>query len=196
MIVRFCTELFKAQGWTLRGEQLTTHRRCVVIGAPHTSNWDFVYTLAAFDLLGLPLRFTIKREWMRFPFNLLIEPAGGLAIDRRPRDETGDRPSMVDVMIELFDDHPDELALVVTPEATRSPNPRWKSGFYHVARGAGVPILLGYLDYAKKEAGVGKVIEPSGDFEADMREITEFYRSVTPRYPERFMLDQRFVDSR
>lgn len=186
--------MFKAQGWTLKGEQLATYRRCVVVGAPHTSNWDFVYTLAAFDLLDLPLRFTIKREWMRFPFNLLIGPAGGLAIDRRPRAETGERPSMVEQMVRLFDEHPDELALVVTPEATRSANPRWKSGFYYVALGADVPILLGYLDYDAREAGVGKVLFPSGDFEADMQQVMDFYRPFTPRHPERFALDERFAE--
>ena len=194
MIIEACSALFRAQGWTLRGEELTRHRRCVVIGAPHTSNWDFAYTLAAFDMLGLPLRFTIKREWMRFPFNLVIEPVGGLAIDRRPREETGDRPSMVEMMVDLFDEHPDELALVVTPEATRSRAERWKSGFYHVARGAEVPILLGYLDYQKREAGIGEVLEPSGDYEADMRQIMEFYAPIVPKHPERFALDQRFAD--
>ncbi len=194
MIVNACRKIFEAQNWTLRGQELARHRRCVVIGAPHTSNWDFVYTLAGFDKLGLPLRFTIKRSWMRFPFNLVIEPAGGLAIDRRPREETGERPSMVDEMVRLLGEH-DELALVITPEATRSYTERWKSGFYHVARGAGVPILLGFVDYAKKEAGLGKVIEPSGDFDADMRQIAQFYTSITPRYPERFSVDRRYIDN-
>ena len=193
MIIPACRALFEAQNWTLRGKELTRHRRCVVVGAPHTSNWDFAYTLAAFDMLGLPLRFTIKRQWMRFPFNLVVEPVGGLAIDRRPRKESGDRPSMVETMIDLFDEHPDELALVVTPEATRSRVERWKSGFYHVARGAEVPILLGYLDYRKREAGIGAVLEPSGDYEADMRKMMDFYSPIVPKHPERFSLDRRFI---
>ena len=193
MLIPLCRAIFNAQGWTFRGQELSNHPRCVVVGAPHTSNWDFIYTVAAFDMLGLRLRFTIKREWMRFPYNLVVEPAGGIAIDRRPRAATGERPSMVDAMIELFDEYPDELALVVTAEGTRSRTERWRSGFYHVARGANVPILLGYLDYANREAGVGRVIEPSGDFESDMKEIMEFYRGMTPRHPERFSLDRRFA---
>lgn len=184
--------LFNKQGWTFVGEELVVHRRCVVIAAPHTTNWDLVYTIAAFDLLKLPLRFTIKDTWMKFPFNLFLEPVGGLAIDRRPRQETGERPSMVEAMIELFKTHPGELALAVTPEGTRSLSKTWKSGFYHVALGANVPILLGYLDYDKREAGIGKVIHPSGDFEADMREITDFYRNIIPKYPAKFSLDERF----
>src|SRR5690606_18805419 len=95
-------------------------------------------------------------------------------------------------MIGLFETHPGELALVVTPEGTRSLSKKWKSGFYHVALGANVPILLGYLDYDKREAGIGKVIHPSGDFEADMREIADFYRNISPKYPAKFSLDERF----
>ncbi len=184
--------LFKKQGWSFVGEELVEHRRCVVIAAPHTSNWDLVYTVAAFDLLKLPVRFTIKDTWMKFPFSLLMEPAGGLAIDRSPRAETGERPSMVDAMIELFEKNPGDLALAVTPEGTRGLSKNWKSGFYHVARGANVPILLGYLDYDKREAGIGKVIHPSGDIEADMREISDFYRNIAPKFPEKFSLDERY----
>lgn len=185
--------LFKAQGWTFVGEELVQHRRCVVIAAPHTSNWDLVFTVAAFDLLKLPLRFTIKDTWMTFPFNLILEPVGGLAIDRSPRKDSGQRPSMVEAMIQLFHDHPGELAMVVTPEGTRSLSTEWKSGFYHVARGANVPILLGYLDYEKREAGIGKVLHPGDDFEADMREIAAFYKTIAPRDPAKFSVDQRFA---
>ncbi|RAL22488.1 acyltransferase [Lujinxingia litoralis] len=180
------------RGWRFVGKELTEHRRCVVVAAPHTSNWDLIYTIASFELMGLPLRFTIKREWMRFPFNLILGPVGGLAIDRRPRAETGERPSMVEAMVTLFDEHPDELAIAVTPEGTRSRRERWRSGFYHVAREAGVPILLGYLDYGKKEAGIGKVIIPGDDFESDMREIMAFYAQVEAHSPAKFALDQRF----
>ncbi|TXD31439.1 acyltransferase [Lujinxingia vulgaris] len=192
MFKAFCRWLFKLRGWRFVGEDLTTHRRCVVVAAPHTSNWDLIFTIASFDLMGLPVRFTIKREWMRFPFNLVLGPVGGLAIDRRPRAETGERPSMVEAMAGLFDEHPGELAIAVTPEGTRSRRERWRSGFYHVAREANVPILLGYLDYGKKEAGIGKVIVPGDDFEADMREIMAFYSQIEAHSPEKFALDARF----
>ncbi len=186
-------KFFDRQGWTLKGEDLVNHRRCVVIAAPHTSNWDLVYTLVAFDRLDLPVRFTVKKSWMKFPQGIMMKHLGGIAIDRSPKDGSTDRISMVDAMINLFDETPGDLAITITPEGTRSLRERWKSGFYHVARGAGVPILLGYLDYGKKEAGVGKVIEPSGDFEADMREISAFYQTVEAKFPEKFSVDQRFV---
>ncbi len=194
MIKALSRSVFKARGWTFVGEELaSSHRRSVVIAAPHTSNWDMFFMIAAFDLLKLPLRFTIKDTWMTFPFNLLIEPAGGLAVDRSPREKTGERPSMVDVMIQIFAEHPEDLALVVTPEGTRSLSTKWKSGFYHAAVGANVPIMLGYLDYEKREAGIGKVIHPGEDFEADMREIAAFYKTIAPKDPKKFSVDERFA---
>ena len=189
----FCRLLFRLNGWESVGEELVQHRRCVVVAAPHTSNWDLIYMLATFDIVGLPVKFTIKRSWMRFPLNLLIEPVGGLAIDRRPREETGERPSMVEAMISLFEEREGDLALAITPEGTRSLRTRWKSGFYHVATGADLPILLGFLDYEKKQAGVGKIIYPSGDYEADMREIMDFYKDIAPHTPANYSVDQRFV---
>lgn len=186
-------QILKALGWTIAGEELKNHRRCVALAAPHTSNWDFYYTLSAFRELGLPMRFTIKDDWMKFPYGLVMEPLGGIAIDRSPRKEGEERPSMVEAMVRLFEDPEFELALVVTPEGTRSRSPQWKSGFYHVATQAKVPILLCYLDYAKKEAGVGKVLYPSGNFESDMRGIMEFYQHITPKHPERFTIDARYL---
>lgn len=193
MIVPMCRQIFRSQGWTLHGRELANHPRSVVVGAPHTSNWDFVYLMATFDLLDLPLRFTIKDSWLRFPMNLLLEPLGALGIDRRPRDSAGDRPSMVEEMIRIFEQNPGEMALMITPEATRSANDRWKSGFYHVARGADVPILLGYLDYEKRESGVGKVLDPRMSFDEVMQEATDFYSSVTGYHPERFSVDTRYA---
>lgn len=188
----FCS-FADSQGWTFKGDHLSQHRRAVVIAAPHTSNWDLVYTLVAFEKIGLPVRFTVKKFWMSFPQGLLIRPLGGIGIDRSPKEGNTERISMVDAMINLFDETPGDLAIVVTPEGTRGKRTEWRSGFYHVAKGAGVPILLGYLDYEKKEAGVGKVIHPSGDFEADMKEITAFYKDIHGRNPELFSVDTRFL---
>lgn len=186
-------KFFKAQGWTLKGAEAAKHRRAVVIAAPHTSNWDLFYTLVAFDMMGLPVRFTVKKEFTTFPHGLYINPLGGIAIDRSPKDGSTERLSMVQAMINLFEANEGDLAIAVTPEGTRALRQEWKSGFYHVAVGAGVPILLGYLDYGKKEAGIGKVIHPSGDFEADMWEINAFYATIEPKFPDKFSLDLRFL---
>ncbi len=166
-------------------------KKCIIIAAPHTSNWDFWYTMAAFAIYRLKIRFTVKKEWMRFPFSLIMKPLGGIAIDRTPRTKDSERPSFVDSMVELFDQN-EELIIVITPEGTRSKRTKWKTGFYHVALGAGVPICLGYVDYAKKKAGIGKVIMPS-DYQSDMHAIMQFYKNVHPKFPENFSVDTDFV---
>ncbi len=150
-----------------------------MVAAPHTSNWDFLYARTAFFLMGIPVRFTIKKEMFFFPLGILLKKLGGLPINRQKV-----KGGMVMQMIELFNQR-DQLVILVTPEGTRSYAREWKKGFYHLAVGAGVPIVLGYLDYAKKEAGIGPIIEPSGDYESDLKTIKAFYATVTPKYPEK-----------
>jgi len=184
MFKRLCQWFFKCKGWKIAGTPPSDIKRCVMIAAPHTSNWDFIYTMAAADMLKVATpRFTIKQEWMRFPFNLLLGPLGAIPINRSSKTPGDPRPKMVDQMVKYIEDS-DDIMVLVTPEATRSAVTRWRTGFYQVALKANVPILLGYLDYAKKEAGVGGVIYPSGDLDADMRKIWDFYNMVTPKYPE------------
>ena len=97
-------------------------------------------------------------------------------------------------MAEVYNEHK-EIAIMVAPEGSRSFRTQWKTGFYHVALQANVPIGLGYLDYKKKEAGIARLLWPSGDIEKDMREIMAFYASISPRYPELFSLDERYAGS-
>lgn len=186
-----CSRIFKASGWTVDTNLPPEIKKCIIIAAPHTSNWDFWYTMAAFAIYQLKIRFTVKKEWMRFPFRLLMKPLGGIAIDRRPRTSGSDRKSFVEAMIDLFRDH-EELIIVITPEGSRSLQQKWKTGFYHVALGAGVPICLGYVDYQEKKAGIGKVIYPK-DYVTDMREIMAFYGQITAKFPEKFAIDKDFT---
>jgi len=148
-----------------------------MIAAPHTSNWDFVYARAAFYLMDIPVRMTIKKEAFFFPMGNLISSMGAIPVDRKKNN------NLVKFMTDLFRDH-DQMIMMVTPEGTRQYQPRWKKGFYHAAMEAGVPIVLGYLDYAKKEAGVGPVVYPTGNYEEDLELIKSFYRTVTPRFPD------------
>ncbi|WP_266205689.1 1-acyl-sn-glycerol-3-phosphate acyltransferase [Pontibacter kalidii] len=179
MIGKFISKLFfKATGWKLKGTLAPQDRRCVMVAAPHTSNWDFVYARAAFFIMDAPIRYTIKKEFMKFPFGPILKAIGALPIDRSRNTR------MVDAMIRIFEETPGDMCVMVTPEGTRKYQPRWRRGFYHVAMGANVPIVLGYLDYAKKEAGIGPTIIPSGDVEADIEKIMAFYRTKTGKYPE------------
>ncbi|MEZ4916679.1 MAG: hypothetical protein R2836_06800 [Chitinophagales bacterium] len=113
-------------------------------------------------------------------------------INRTPKKEGEERPSTVQAMANMFKEN-DKIAVMVTPEGTRSKRTEWKTGFYHVAKLAGVPIALGFLDYKKKLAGVGKVLYPSDDMEKDMREIMSFYKNITGKHPEKFSVDLRYV---
>lgn len=190
----FLSSLFmKIMGWkmNLHGLNPKEFNRAVMLAVPHTSNWDLPIARAAFFLMGVPVRYTVKKEWMKFPAVLLAGPLGGIAIDRSPRKEGEERLSMTEAMIDLFEKHR-ELVVLVTPEGTRSYNDKWKTGFYYVALGAKVPIALGYLDYAKKEAGVGMVFTPSGNKEEDMQRIMDFYRDKTGKFPENFSTDKTF----
>lgn len=172
--------LFWIKGWKVENLHPDYTERCVMMAAPHTSNWDLVMTIAAFERIKVPLRFTIKKEWLKFPVGLFIKPLGAIAINRGPKIEGEKRKSMVDAMADLFNQQK-RIALVITPEGTRKKVSELKTGFYHLALKANVPICLGYADYKRKVAGIGKVIHPSGDYEKDLKEIYAFYATVTPK---------------
>ena len=156
-------------------------RRCVLIAAPHTSNWDYPYALSVFYVLGVPVRFLAKDSLFRPPLGWLMRASGGLPVNRAQRN------NLVDSMIEMFRTQ-ESLILMIPVEGTRSYVKEWKSGFYHVARGANVPIVLGFLDYKKKEAGFHALFQPTGDYAADLRQLQETYRQFTPKHAAQYHL--------
>ena len=184
--------IFKLKGWKLRTDSIKGIKQSITIASPHTSNWDMIIAKAAFDLMGLPMKFTLKKEWFRFPFKRIMKNLGGIAIDRTPKKPGDPRPSMVEAMADLFKEN-EVLHVMVTPEGTRSLRTEWKTGFWHTAKMANVPILCGYLDYANKVAGIGKIIYPT-DLDKDMREIMQFYKDIKGRHPEKFSPDLRYLD--
>ena len=127
---------------------------------------------------------------MRFPFNFLMKPLGGIGIDRTPRSAGNQRLSFVEVMTNLFNQHED-LIIVITPEGTRSKREKWKTGFYHIAQAAHVPILMGYVDYKTKTTGITTLLS-TGHYETDMKTIMAFYKTIHPKYPENFSVDKEF----
>ena len=186
--------IFWLYGWKVDSNVPKEAWRCVMIAAPHTTNWDFVFARAAFEILGLPVRATVKKEFIRFPLKSLMLWLGAIPIDRSPKKPGEQRRSLTEAMVNLFEGK-DHLAVMVTPEGTRSLRKEWKTGFYYVAKGAKVPIGLGYLDYKNKVAGVGGMIHPSGNMEADMQKIMAFYRNIPGKFPEKFSLDLRYLPS-
>jgi len=184
----------KLRGWKFdESIPFEEYNQSVIISAPHTSNWDFIYAMGCFHYLKVPIRFTIKKEWMRFPMSLIIKPLGGVPIDRAPKENRTKKESMTQAFVKLFEKHEgQDFCVLFTPEASRSKKRKWKTGFYHAAKSANKPIALSYMDYSTKTAGIGKIIHTTDNMEADMRSIMEFYKSVIPKFPENFMLDERY----
>jgi 1-acyl-sn-glycerol-3-phosphate acyltransferase len=166
----------RARGWRVAGS-LPSCQRAVVVAAPHTSNWDLPYMLAVSYVLGVKPSWLGKSELFRWPLGWLLRPLGGIPVDR------GARQGLVGEAIARFAEVK-ELFLVIPPSGTRARATHWKSGFYHVAYGAGVPIVCAYLDYAAREGGIGLVLSATGDVRADMDRIRAFYADKRGRYPE------------
>ena len=164
--------VFRLQGWTLTGKAPAA-RKCVLVGAPHTSNWDFIFFLGATHAFGLRPAFMGKHSLFRWPLRRFMVEMGGLPVIRSASH------NYVDQMVAAFESH-DDLMLVVAPEGTRKGAERWKSGFYHIAHGAGVPIVPAWVDHANRRGGLGDEIVTTGDYAADLARIAEFYRSVLP----------------
>lgn len=191
--MKLLTKLYlKFIGWTLDAPPPDEiYKKCVMICAPHTSNWDFPITLGIMGQYGVKARYAIKKEWMRFPFRPFLKALGCIAINRLPKKEGEQRESTVQAIARLFNQH-ERLCLMIAAEGTRSLRTEWKTGFYYIALQAGVPICLGYLDYKKKRGGIGKVVYPTGDLEADMAVIMAYFVDKKGKHPEKFSIDQRF----
>lgn len=188
MLRKFCLFIFRLRGWKFENHIPDDLRSFVFVGAPHTSNFDIIPAMAVAELLNRNARFVIKNDWLKFPFGLIMKPAGAIGLDRERL--KGAKGNTTGLFADLFKEHR-ELVLMISPEGTRSPNPNWKTGFYYIAEKAGVPIVCGFADYKKKVAGVGLVVNPT-NFEEDMKKISEFFRSKTGKNPQNFALDSRF----
>ena len=176
--------IFWLSGWKVKGQMPEGVQKAVMIAAPHTSNWDFFWARAAFFILKVPVRYTVKKELLKFPLNLILNPLGAIGIDRSPKEVGQERISMTDAMANEFSKQ-SKLVVLVTPEGTRSYNPDWKTGFYRVAQKANVPILCGFLDYENKIAGIGPSFEASENMEEQIEMIKDFYRPIKGKFPEK-----------
>ena len=165
---RLCAWIFRACGWRIAGE-LPNVAKLVAIAAPHSTNWDVVWGLLFKIGIRLQIRFIGKREAFVWPIGPLLRYFGGIPIDRSHAD------NVVKEMAQQFATH-DKLWLALAPEGTRKHVKKWKSGFWRIAREAGVPILPAYFHYPEKTIGFGPLIYPTDDLAADMAKIREFYK--------------------
>ena len=163
--------------WTLRAEPLPPEGVGVLVGAPHTSNWDFVLMLAVTWRLGIHSRFLGKASLFRGPLGPLMRSLGGIPVDR------SNPAGLVDEVVARVRSG-ERFFLVITPEGTRSRAAYWKSGFYRIALDTGLPVTLGYVDRRTMTAGLGPTLRLTGDAAADMDRIRAFYADKTGLRPE------------
>lgn len=176
--------LLRMFGWEV---DITAPRRdkCVICVAPHTSNWDFILGLAAYKSLGREANFLMKEFWFFFPLKYLLRHLGGIPV---PRNGKGGK--LTDYIIGEFARR-HYMNLAVTPEGTRSRVSKWRTGFLYIAHGAGVPVQLGVIDYERKKVIIKEEILTTGDVDADMRRVKDYYRAFREAAycPEKFTVD-------
>ncbi|MBU1662740.1 MAG: lysophospholipid acyltransferase family protein [Chloroflexi bacterium] len=165
----------KVTGWKVEGS-VPNIPKFVAILAPHTSNWDLPFILAVMYVLSVRLNWFGKKEIFRWPVGVVFKWLGGIPIERSTRQ------NMVQQTAQTIQRH-EQIIVGLSPEGTRSQTGYWKTGFYYIAHEAQVPIVFAYLDYARKVGGFGPVMETTGDIEADMKIIREFYSGITAKYP-------------
>jgi 1-acyl-sn-glycerol-3-phosphate acyltransferase len=152
--------------------------RYVLIGAPHTSNWDFILALALMTVERIPVRIMGKDSLFRGPLGVFMRAIKAIPVNRR------ERTSMVDQVVTQFNQHAD-LIVGLSPEGTRSKTSHWRTGFYYIALKARVPIVMAYLDYKNKVVGIGPSLRPTGDIQADFARIRDFYTGICGKYPHK-----------
>ncbi len=176
MKIRFAKWFLRMTGWKQEGE-IPAARGYVLIAAPHTSNWDLIYLLAHAWAFGVKVSWMGKHQIFGGPAGPLMRALGGIPVRR---DRAG---GLVGQMAEAFEKNP-SLVLTVPPEGTRGYVPYWKSGFYQIAKAAGVPIVMSFLDYGRRVGGFGPALVPTDDVRADMDEIRAFYSDKEGLYPD------------
>lgn len=168
---------YRRSGWTAVGD-LPDAPKFIIVGAPHTSNWDFLVFLGTVDARGRRVRFIGKRSLFRWPFDGFMRALGGVPVDR------GTRQDLVGQIVEQVRRH-DDFAMIIAAEGTRDRTTKWKTGFYQIALRAGIPIVCAGPDYPRRRGIFGPIIHPTGDYDADMAPGFAFFRSLQPKFPDR-----------
>ena len=163
--------LMRLTGWRIDGK-LPDLPKFVLIGAPHTSNWDFLLFLGVIFSLRANVHFMGKAELFRWPIGGFFRYCGGVPVDRKK--STG----LVEQMVKVCNES-EKFILVIAPEGTRHQVTEWKRGFYHIAKNAGIPIVMAVVDGRQKTVHLGQVFHPTEDMEADLKTIKGVFEGVT-----------------
>ena len=177
MLAKLARLVLQLGGWTIVGGDMDGPK-AVVIAAPHTSNWDGFWALTYKIAVGLDIHFFAKDSLFWFPLGNILRALGGIELDRK---RAG---SAVDQAIAMFNES-DSFYFGLAPEGTRRKMPGWKTGFYRIALGAGVPVYLGLLDFENKHVGIVRRVDLTGDPDTDLAVIREFYEDIRGRWPEK-----------
>lgn len=173
---RIAKIILRLMGWKTKG-QVPPYPKYVMIGYPHTSNWDAFVGLVVFKSMGVHLKWLAKKSLFKWPLSWILKWAGAVPIQREKSQ------NLVQKVKEIFNNS-EQFVLTLSPEGTRKKTDYWRTGFYYMALEAGVPIALSFLDYPNKTGGFGPVLWPSGDIEKDMETIREFYKGIHGKFPE------------
>jgi 1-acyl-sn-glycerol-3-phosphate acyltransferase len=177
---RFSKFVLNLFGWKVIGI-VPPEKKFVCIVAPHTSFWDFIWGRLGYWSIGVSANFLIKQEFFVFPIKRLLKNMGGVPVNRKQARNT------VQYCADLFQTR-EKLALTITPEGTRKYTTKWKKGFYYIAQQAQVPLYIAYIDYQKKQTGILKKFEITGNFEQDFAEIQNIFRGYVAKFPENYSL--------
>lgn len=169
-------------GWKINGE-FPDIKKSIVIFAPHTSYWDGLYGKLYLMNLGINYKFLTKKEFFKFPMKYFFKAFGSIPVYKNKE--------YINQIAELFDKNK-ELHVVLSPEGQLAKTDHWKKGFYYMAKEANIPILVGYIDYEKKEIGIKGVINDTSNMRETFIEILNMYKNVKAKYPENFATDKRF----
>jgi len=169
--------VLKAAGWRIVGE-VPDEPKILLVGAPHTSNWDYIFTMLTVFCLGADIHFVAKKSLFKFPLGGVMRFSGGIPLDREAS------AGFVDQMVDEFNAR-DSFVLAIMPEGTRARAEacQWRSGFYHIAQGAGAAIVLVIFDYVRKTMRLGPTFWPSGDYETDLDDIQSYFAGVQGKHP-------------
>lgn len=169
---------FRLAGWRFEGT-VPNIPKFIIVAAPHTSNWDYVLAVGAIFAIGIHVSFMVKHTLFWWPMGTYLRWTGGLPIDRRAA------RGSVEEAVAAFKSR-DKLVLGITPEGTRARVERWKTGFYHIAVAADVPIVPLAFDYEHKTIRIGQPLMPTGDKETEMAELRSFYADIKGKHPQNF----------
>lgn len=178
---KFCGWLLKMLGWKV-GEPMVPEKKCIILGVPHTSFWDFIISYLYYTSVGGNAKCMIKKEMFFPPLGWILKAMGGVPVDRK------NSASLIRSVINSANQS-ETFHLAIAPEGTRKAVKRWKTGFHTIAKHSGMPVYLGYFDWSRKVIGRGERFELTDDAGADLKRIQQIYEEMNlgAKHPEQYI---------